>query len=63
MEVIGVYYENLVYYFYDLGYWVSIVLLNKIKVYSCSFNEKFKNDEIDVDLIVCLGVEWDLRIW
>ena len=63
MEATGVYHEDLAYHLHDLGHRVSIVLPNKIKAYSRSFNEKSKNDEIDADLIARLGAERDLRIW
>lgn len=63
MEVIGVYYEDLVYYLSELNFGVVVVLFNMIKNYFKSLNIKIKIDWIDVKVLSCFGVECKYKLW
>lgn len=63
MEATGVYYENLAYFLYSRGEYVSVVLANKIKNFAKSLNIKTKTDKVDSKIIAELGLERKLGKW
>jgi len=63
MEATGVYYENLVHFLNDNGYYASVVLPNQSKAYAKSLNLKTKTDEVDAKMLGQMGIERDLLQW
>lgn len=63
MEATGNYHENLAFYFYQKGYYVSVVLPNKAKKYLQSLGLKSKNDTIDAKGLAQMGAEQRLLQW
>lgn len=63
LEATGVYYENLVHFLDDNGYYVSVVLPNQSKAYAKSLNLSSKTDKIDANMLGQFGIERDLRKW
>jgi len=63
LEATGVYYENLVHFLNDNGYYISVVLPNQAKAYAKSLNLNSKTDKLDADMLGQFGIERDLRKW
>ena len=63
MEATGVYYEQLAWFLYNLGYAVSVVLPTKSKRYIQSVGYKTKNDKIDAKGLAQMGSEQNLNLW
>jgi len=63
VEATGVYYENLVHFLDDNGYFVSVILPNQSKAYAKSLNLKTKTDKVDAKMLGQLGIERDLMRW
>lgn len=63
LEATGVYYENLVHFLDDNGYYVSVVLANQSKAYAKSLNLISKTDKLDAKMLGQFGIERDLRQW
>lgn len=63
MEATGIYHENLANYLYESGYFISVVLANKIKNYIKSYNIKTKTDKSDAKIIADFGLERELVAW
>lgn len=64
MEVTGVYYENVAYYFYDRSsFIVHVVLPNVSNAYLKSLHRKSKTDKIDAEGLAQMGLERQLKVW
>lgn len=63
MEATGVYYENLAFYLYDQGLYVSVVLPNRSKKYFQGLGIKSKTDKIDAAGLAQMGAEQNLPPW
>lgn len=63
MEATGVYHENLAYFLYEKGQSVSIVLPNKLKYFTKSFNIVTKTDKLDASIIAQYGIERKMKLW
>lgn len=63
MEATGVYHEPLAYFLTESSMPVSIVLPNKIKSFSASFNEHSKTDWIDADMIARYAHDRQPKAW
>ena len=63
LEATGVYYENLAYFLYDHGYYVSVLLPNKSNAYAKSLNIKTKTDKVDAKMLAQMGLERSLELW
>ncbi|GHT32423.1 IS110 family transposase [Bacteroidia bacterium] len=63
IEATGNYHENLVFYFYNQGFTVNVVLPNKAKKYLQSLGNKSKTDKIDARGLAQMGAEQQLRSW
>ena len=61
MEATGIYYENLAYFLYSRGEYVSVVLANKIKNFAKSLNIKTKTDKVDSKIRVAIWYYADLQ--
>jgi len=63
MEATGVYHKPLAYFLTESEMPVSIVLPNKIKSFSASFNEHSKTDWIDADMIARYAHDRQPKAW
>lgn len=63
MEATGVYHEPLAYYLTEAKVPVSVVLPNKIKSFTASFNEHSKTDWIDADMIARYAYDRQPKAW
>lgn len=63
METTGVYYEKLAYYLNDAGFYVSVILANKMRNFSKTLTSKSITDEIDSITIATYGIEKQLTKW
>ena len=63
VEATGVYYEELAYYFSAQQQALSVLLLNKVKHFARSTEQKSKTDALDARLLCRLGLERQLPAW
>ncbi len=63
MESTGIYYENLAYFLFESGCFVSVILPNRSKKYLLSIGLKSKNDKIDAQGLAQMGAEQNLEQW
>ncbi len=63
MEATGRYHEPLAYYLHENRYRLSIVLPNRVKNFSRSFNQFSKNDQIDAFIIARFGNVCQPKNW
>lgn len=63
LEATGIYHEQLLWFLYEKGYQVSVILPNKAKNYQKALGLKSKNDSIDAAGLARMGAEQSLSLW
>lgn len=63
IEATGVYHENLVYFLYDFGYDISVVLPKRAKDFSRTLKVKTVTDKIASRYLAIMGLEKKLDSW
>lgn len=63
MEATGVYHENLCYFLYDRGSWVSVIVPSMSKKYAQSLGTHTKTDKVDSQILARMGAERCLEEW
>lgn len=63
LEATGSYHEKLVWYLYQMGYQVSVILPLKAKRYFQAIGQKSKDDNVDAKGLSRMGLEQCLPLW
>ncbi len=63
LEATGVYHEQLTHFLYDEKQKVAVILANKLKSFSKSFNIKTKTDKVDAKIIAQFVIERSPLPW
>lgn len=63
MEATGIYYEQIAWFLYQQGYFVSVLVPSKARLYMRSMGFKSKDDKIDAKGLAIMAIQQSLKKW